>query len=102
LVDFVAPIVDPVAAAAIRGEPGDDTEDAQEGVDDEPDESDDAFAGSAHATPYPLATDAPMPRATANPPTRPTYAAEFVMAASPVTVTLAMPPVTVGGVCSGP
>jgi hypothetical protein len=41
-----------------------------------------AVDGDADATAFPLATAAPMPRATANPPTRPTYA-EFVIIASP-------------------
>ncbi len=34
---------------------------------------------SAHATPCPVAIAAPIPRATANPPTRPTYAPEFAI-----------------------
>ena len=46
---------------------------------DAPDGSDDESGLSAHATCWLLATAAPMPRATASPPTRATYAAEFVM-----------------------
>jgi hypothetical protein len=34
---------------------------------------------SAHATPWPVNTAVPIPRATANPPTRPTYLAALVM-----------------------
>jgi hypothetical protein len=34
---------------------------------------------SASAIPWPVTTAPPIPRATANPPTRPTYAAEFLM-----------------------
>ena len=48
---------------------------------DEDDDSEDDESGvSAHATPprYPVTTAAPTPRATAKPPTRPTYAAAFM------------------------
>ena len=56
-----------------------DTDDAGELVDDDPDEpeeegeaEDDELDVSAHATPCQVATAAPTPKATANPPTRPT------------------------------
>ena len=71
----MAPPADPVAGAPATApeELGECSGDAEEpgDSDDEPDES-------AHATPCPVAIAAPIPRATANPPTRPTYAPEFV------------------------
>jgi hypothetical protein len=45
-------------------------------VDSDDDDSDDGV--SAHATPYPVTTAAPTPRATAKPPTRPTYEAALM------------------------
>jgi hypothetical protein len=68
---------DPAAAAA-----PDDDEPSLEPDEDDDDESDDeaelvesASVGSAHATPGVLATATPTPKATAKPPTRPTYLA---------------------------
>ena len=54
-----------------------DPDDADEFADDDPVGKDERFEsdGWAHATPCPVTTAAPTPRATANPPTRPTYAA---------------------------
>jgi TM2 domain-containing membrane protein YozV len=60
---------------------GDDGDDCEEDCDvDDSDVDGDASVVSAHATPYPwpVATAAPTPRATAKAPTRPTYAAAFM------------------------
>ena len=64
---------------AAAGPPVAVPEDVGEGSGDaeEPDES-------AHATPCPVAIAAPIPSATANPPTRPTYAPEVVTMAPSV------------------
>jgi hypothetical protein len=62
-------------------EPDEDSEGADELV-DTPDGSDDESGVSAQATCWLHATAAPIPRATASPPTRPTYAAEFVIVPS--------------------
>jgi hypothetical protein len=76
----VEPDVGSVVTDAVSVEGSGDS-DAGVLVDDCWDESDvDVSVVSARATPYPcpVATATPTPRATAKPPTRPTYAAEFM------------------------
>ena len=85
VVDCVDPAVDP-AAEVPDTEPeelGEDPADALDPDEDEVDEEDeaeeDAPDGSAHAMPCAFATAAPIPKATANGPTRPIYRAEPMM-----------------------
>jgi hypothetical protein len=70
-------------------ESDDDVEEVEEAADDEESDvvSDDEFVdaesvGSAHATPGVVATATPTPKATAKPPTRPTYFAYPITTAS--------------------
>lgn len=75
----VVPDDDPDAeVAGPVDEPGDETEDAGPDFDGdgEPDEDDEELEDkpvSAHVTPHPVATAAPTPNASTNPPTRPTH-----------------------------
>ncbi|HET6731119.1 hypothetical protein [Mycobacterium sp.] len=73
-------VLDPVPVPAVAP-PGDDDED-EEAVDPvEPvdDESDPVVSAVAAPHPHPVTTAAPTPKATANPPTRPTYAAALIV-----------------------
>jgi hypothetical protein len=63
---------------AVCGSVGDGADPASE--DPAVDESEEAEeSGSAHAMPVPVNNAAPTPSATANPPTRPTFAAAFTL-----------------------
>jgi hypothetical protein len=72
-----------------EAEPVDESDEEEVEEEEDDDESDDELVdpdsdGSAHATPGVVATATPTPKATAKPPTRPTYFAYPITTALPV------------------